>query len=719
MAFTAAQHRAYRATRKASGKPRSRGAKTRTLFDVGQFVAIDGEGFSEGAAETFSTGKLTYVAQPHNYALLAASDGSEIYAPDGRLSAEQCLNFLIEAQANTPHAILVTFGASYDMCQMLMHDLPREALHSLMHGDNGRFSRRYADVTLGAWDYRIEVKMRKQLTIARWPKGAEKYERHHKRDGSRIWRLTAHDKATLWDVWGFFQGTFIAALDRWLPDDADYQFIVRMKGDRSVFDRSEINTIRQYNAAELRCLVAMMDKVRDAVRGMGLSISRWDGAGAIAAAMFRAHEVKRHMAETPGPVFDAARVAYSGGHIEMCKLGYHRGTVHHYDISSAYPHQFRLLPSLAGGTWHHGTGTPPEGFTLVSVQFRFTPGMPFYPLFYRQENGAILYPERGAGWYWFPEFDVARAFAARYGAIEFRIVEWWSFHPAANVRPFAWIETYFDRRKWLIDDAKARGVPRPGEEYTLRLGYNACYGKTAQQVGARWQDGELVPPGCFQLEWSGYVTAGCRAQVMAAAMQAPDAIIAMATDGLFSLRPLDLDCPAEKILGTWEYTRHDGMTAVMPGVYWLHDGERTTHHSRGFKLSDVSDASLIHKAWSRGADTFDVAVTRFITLGTALTSETMWAMRGRFVSTTKQLCLDGDNSKRLPIALRRERPHRRMVDTRPRDLWEDYDMDLAALASAPYPIEWLDHADDGDAPDAIPGESETACDDDVLAAFLA
>ena len=104
---------------------------------------------------------------------------------------------------------------------------------------------------------------------------------------------------TLWDVWGFFQESFLAALDYWLPADPDYAFIRDWKGKRSEFERGEIDTIRRYNAAELRCLALMMNKVRDAIRNMGLTVSRWDGAGAISGAMLKHNNVKNHMRRKP------------------------------------------------------------------------------------------------------------------------------------------------------------------------------------------------------------------------------------------------------------------------------------------------------------------------------------------------------------------------------------------------------------------------------------
>lgn len=676
-----------------------RSGKKLSQFNSGEFVAIDGEGFSEGAEIAYTVGvnKRKYTGKEHFYALLSASDGSEIYASDGRLDTGQCLDFIVDIKRNNPRAIIVCFGGSYDVCQFLAFGLSRDECSELLKEPDGndprdKRRRKTLDVTIGDYDYRLEYRPRKSLSIWRWKAGEKKYARSYKRDGSFQWTMTEHDHAVMWDVWGFFQDSFVGVMEKWLPDHLDYQMIKREKGNRNIFDRNEIATIRRYNQAELRCLVAIMNNLRDAINALGLQITRWDGAGAIAAAMLKLHNVKEHKHETPPEVFLASRYAYSGGHIEVCRVGYHDGVVYHYDVNSAYPDQFRNLVSLANGQWKHGTGLPPDGFTVIKCAYHFHDGNNFYPLFYREDDGSILYPSRGTGWYWYPEFEAAREFAGRFGCHHFESLEWWSFEPYdAPVYPFHWIEDYYDQRQSRVAAAKARGV-QDGPEKIIKLGLNSMYGKTAQQVGARIDDeGNTQAPAYFQLEWAGYVTAGCRAKLMQAAIQNPSNIIAFATDGLFSTEPLDLDTPAEKILGAWEFDTHDGITMVMPGVYWLHEtGKKPKHYSRGFDKVQMSDAEFIHRAWRYRNDFVPIDITRLIGLGTACASDTFWHMRGMFVTGTRELALNGDNSKRYPVMLYKAKPHLGLVATVPRDHYQDILTPLDELMSAPFEIAWLD-----------------------------
>jgi hypothetical protein len=133
------------------------------------------------------------------------------------------------------------------------------------------------------------------------------------------------------------------------------------------------------------------------------------------------------------------------------------------------------------------------------------------------------------------------------------------------------------------------------------------------------------------------------------------------------------------------------MTIVMPGVYWLHEnGGKLKHFSRGFDKKQMSDCQFVHDAWRKGQTSIQVEQRRMITLGAAMMSENFWKLRGLFVTTTRELAINGLNSKRYPVAMTQVRPHKELCRTRPRELPEDVGQSLASLMSAPYPIAWLD-----------------------------
>jgi hypothetical protein len=669
---------------------------TKCLFDQGEFIAVDGEGFSEGAWVKFSIGNREYRTRPHYYALLSASDGSEIYAPSGRLRTKQCLDYLLRLKQDNPQGIFVCFGASYDFTQILT-DLKRDAVDVLLHGDGSLANNRWIDVTYGDHDYRIEMRPRKQLSVWRWTKGALKHKWVQTKKGEDKLVMTDCDKVTLWDAWGFFQGSFVKAMQDWLPGDKDAEFVIAMKQQRGEFERSEIDTIRHYNQIELRCLVDMMNLLRGSLQEIGARISRWDGAGAIASALLRKNAVHDCMAEPPSDVRRAALHAYAGGHIEAYKLGRTDETIHHYDLNSAYPAECVDLPDLACGEWQSGGDVSmgviddvPEGFTIVRCSWRFHPGQPFYPLYYRERNGAILYPERGHGWYWLPEFRAAQEYAKRLGAIEFNIHEYHHFQPASDRKPFAWVPEIYAERQRIIEAARKAGTV-DGRQIAIRLGLNALYGKLAQQVGARQLKGVWKLPRYFQLEWAGWITAGTRASLMLAAIQQPKHIVSIATDGIYSTAPLDLYCPAKKELGAWEYQTHQGMTIAMPGVYWLGPTAKAgpSHFSRGWKKEAMREDAFLIKAWRDQKYSIEVPTERMVTLGQALASKEFWKCRGQFVDSNRRLRTDGDSSKRAPVALTQNKPHKGLVATQPMDMREDYTTPLRGLMSAAYPVIWL------------------------------
>lgn len=708
MPSRAALRAATAAGRRASLRPTRRRKQVNTkptLWEYGEFVAVDGEGFSDGEPFDFRIGKdaTQYKGRYHAYAYLSASDGSALYNDRGRLAIDQCLAFLCGIVERNPKAIVVAFGASYDVTHMVGLDLEPEQIKALIKGGAGK----PCIYDNGQYQYVLDYRPRKCLTVQRWPSGARRWTVNSK--GRKV--ATPHLTVRLWDVWGFFQSSFAEVMKKWLPGDPDLDFIVKMKGERSIFTREEMPEIRRYNEAELRILVKIMNRVRDAINDLGLKITRWDGAGAIAKAMMAKHQVKDHKADLPTEVFEAARRAYSGGHIEAYKLGHYQGKVYHYDQNSAYPHQFRTLPTLANGKWISGTDNdPPSGYTIVNIRWSYPEGLSFYPLFYRQDNGSIIYPSRGSGWYWHSEYVVARRYFERcknegpiIQNISFRVVNWHHFQAANDDKPFGWVADYYIERQRYIEVAELKDYVS-GPEKIIKLGLNALYGATAQQVGARIDaEGKLRIPPYFQLDWAGYVTAGCRAAMMEAAIQKPHAIIMIATDGIFSTEPLNLNCPKKKILGEWEAKVHDGITVVMPGVYWTHDKGEMQNFSRGFDKRKMRDAEFVVQAWrdasrpatrssgrSAGWST-PIRLTRMIGLGTACASKEFWKIRGCYAESERHLCLDGDNSKRYPIQIGPKcRPDLGLIDTKPRDHDILNIIGLDIPESAPYPVAWID-----------------------------
>lgn len=657
-----------RAWRARNRDGRGRGIK-HTKWSRAQFIALDGEGENHGEEEVFSTGEKNYRAQAHKYTLLAASTGESLFNGGDALDAQVCIDWLLDLGTDYPHAIFVIFAGSYDINHTLF-GLNKSILEEIAEGHATEFY-------VGDICYQVEYRPRKSLALKRGKNWVVNSKGEHV--------VKWDSKITVWDVFGFFQENFVGVMSKWLgKDHKHFGLIKKMKALRGSFHDVPQHEINAYNAAELECLVELMEKVHGGLSGLDLKCMRWDGAGAIAAALMREHRVReaKQDFELPG-LGEAIRTAYAGGRIELCKIGSHSGTVYDYDINSAYPSVQAHLPCLAGGTWRKGKEITSD-YSLIKCRYDFIDDAPFYPLFFRSEHMQINFPQCGCGWYWYPEFKIASDWVREVGGT-IEILEVWNFTPAVPFKPFNWIEHYYKtRQQWLKNPTEDW---QRGGEKIIKLGLNSLYGKTAQQVGGR--NGEA--PAYHQLDWAGYITSATRARLFRAAATLPSAIIGFATDGIFSTEPLDIPLSETKEMGAWELKSPlpSGITVAMAGVYWWHYGDGSyAHYSRGFDKDAMKTPQNILAAWRAGRDELDIAMYRLIGMSSACRSEIFWQMRGRFVTSERTLALDGHSYKRNGIDIARTKPHLRLVPltVSPNLVYEQGLQDC----SHPYPIKWLD-----------------------------
>jgi hypothetical protein len=112
----------------------------------------------------------------------------------------------------------------------------------------------------------------------------------------------------------------------------------------------------------------------------------------------------------------------------------------------------------------------------------------------------------------------------------------------------------------------------------------------AQRVGGSDKYGGRPP--WHQLEWAGMITSATRAQIWEAVSQAPESIIAVETDGIFSTAPLNLDVGTA--LGQWELKEYDWITYVQSGIYFTSDdkkGEKVK--SRGIDVKHLHHKDVL------------------------------------------------------------------------------------------------------------------------------
>jgi hypothetical protein len=664
--------------RRTHGGPSGPSGHKPSKFETGFFVAWDGEGSTEhvdGCAALPNGG----CGCPHRYVLLKNSQGAERVAEHGISTVDALSVLTSEARRLGPNATHVCFGVSYD-ANMILGDLDRASVERLWKGERVRVARRW----------KVAYRARKTLWVKDYGTGSS---------------------LTLWDPFGFYQTSFVNAVSKNLgPRDSRLPLIREGKRRRGSFRMADLPFIRRYTEAEISALVDLMLHLRSAFVGAGLTLRRWDGAGAVAAALLEREGLKAHMAPAPDAVHEAALYAYVGGRIETLLYGYHNATVYHGDIRSAYPFAMLGLPSLRHGHWRHvsGHGLGSEGFSVVKVRWDYTrlgDRWSVLPFAFRSTDSAIFFPRKGVGWAWRPEVEAA----LRHDDLRRRteILDAWEFVPAdPSERPFAFMRRIWDERKKLKDAKNAAEKP-------LKLGSNSVYGKLVQHVGGTVKK----PPPFHQIEWGGYVTSFTRARLFEAAVRAGDSCITLATDGIYATRPMPWLEYGDG-LGAWERKEHEAMLIAQSGVYFLRDArERTdgcdrcggrvsaapfgcvrcvseecgwtnlTEHFRGFD-EDTLNPDIVLSAWDRKETTVNAKTTRFVTMGRACRTDAAFARWRRWVEQTRKLdiCATGKRLDRIEPArwTRSLSPARRLMPTDPADPFQE--------VSQPYSLGWAETA---------------------------
>lgn len=485
-----------------------------------EFLAIDGEAFT--------------TADEHKYVLLACSTGKYAFKEAG-LSTANCFEFLL---ALPKEPVKVAFGLNYDV-NMMLRDVDLENLIKLWREGECRW---------------------KGYTI-QWIPG-------------KIFQVKSNRRSVkVCEIFGFFQVKFVEALKRWGIEPQES--VEQLKQERSSFDVHMKKAVIDYCLTECRHTVELCDSLASALGSVGLSLTTWIGAGAIAQALLSREGVESHLAQdSDSPCPEQILSAYYGGHVEL----YQQGIYPHlwnYDISSAYPSEILSLPSLTDATWTKTTTYDPSTkFALWHCCWSISESEPVMPFPFRHK-GQIYYPRIGEGWYHASEVRAAKALV---DGIE--VIEGWILQSPTTVPPFAFVEQLYKERRKL----KQRG--HAGEK-VLKLGLNSLYGKLAQGVGYQGK----VPR--FQsFLWAGMITAGTRARVLELAALNKDALVMVATDGLFFTSPLNVETDTGT-LGCLE-SQELGETFIgQPGIYYTHPKAGVPYgKSRGFFTREIDFPDL-------------------------------------------------------------------------------------------------------------------------------
>jgi hypothetical protein len=553
---------------------------------------------------------------------------------------------------------------------------------------------------------------------------------------------------TICDVWGHFQLSFQGALHGMRKNiemsDDELALIEWGKPLRGDFSNQPIDKIKAYTETEVKLTCRMMKAVHAGLAAFGAKITKWHGPGPVAKFFLNAKGIAPSK-EHPGHYPELRSVdprtpqkwthhAFFGGRIELIKQGTHKGPLYGYDLCSAYPAAMADLPSMREGKWKTYRAknlslaelkSLVERFSRVSmVRVKFDFGTTFsdncqhlfYPLPFRQEDGAVIFPQHGEGIYMRDEIlamiewcermprrtGLGKGYDGILPKIEFKGAQ--EFIPGNDEKPFAFVRELFDLRSKIIAESERTGIPDIREK-VIKLVLNSLYGKMAEAVGSR-NDGK--PPPTANPFYAAAITAWTRAQLLKAALHDPENIVMFCTDGIISTAPLrgpgKLETVTEKVLGAWEFKPSTDVSEagvfVMAGIYSFFEMKngkaKENTKTRGFKIATPREYLLddVRKAWRQRQKTIEGPYKKYITIGAAVSSPENWLKCGCWCEGTRAMAIDGAGLKRLAPRGRPERANR-LLDTLPADnIWRSGpkkgmpDEELSRI----YKPEWLDVA---------------------------
>lgn len=567
-----------------------------------KIVGIDGEGhdLEDGT---------------HIYTLLCAVDetGKIVAEAENQngLSSVECFEMLLSLPRD---ALKFVFMGSYDWTKII-EDCKPEDIYCIMHPETRRLRRckeckhRYEVIsrTCPKCDSR-EVRSVLQLQrVSRFKSGSPSAKLMKRKftyaldwmNGSftvaepHPTRKGWYKRSTkVWDVFKFFQCSFVKAIELWkVGTDEQHKRIKAMKQKRGSFHEEAPENIKLYCRQECWLLAQKMRKLLDACKVAGIELRRYDGAGAIANALLKREGVKQYMGK-PLEAYSkelqhAVMSAYFGGRFENSVIGYVPDVIHNRDIFSAYPYAQSMLPCLECGKWYRTKDkNRVANATLAVIRFKVRGAsvqerqhIAWMPLPCRTEDGSICFPTGFEGWAWRVEYDAAVRGWPEW--VEFQ--EAFVYETDCTHKPFGWMPgAYRLRCQW--------GKDGPG--IVMKLGPNACAGKTMQNAG------EAPPFKSFI--WGGNITGTTRGQGLdgITASKDPWNVLGIATDGLFSIEHLDLANPIdtgtsdlEKPLGGWgggpedPEGHYNGIFFVKPGMYYSLD--KKILRARGIGRDDL------------------------------------------------------------------------------------------------------------------------------------
>lgn len=437
-----------------------------------------------------------------------------------------------------------------------------------------------------------------------------------------------------YDVFSMSNKSFVKTTEEyakyWNDETAkDYLvFVAKGKEARGNFAEYGMDeqAILKYNEMELYLLKRYLDGLIALCLEVQLSPRTLAGPAPLARALMAKYGVVSclkpmdydtvEVQESP-TLLDALRTV-TAGRIENAAQGViPKGMLHAIDINSAHPSGFAPAPDMGHGYWTRATEddyqaverlASPDG-SFFHVQTRVPHGKYRYcPLWMRDAQGGITYPEQTNGWYQSVELQAAIRY---YPDMDYVLLDGWVWHATGEQdHPFqAMIEETYTERLALKEQKNPA-------QMILKLSLNSCFGVTLQQSGAYRlvdEQGNTVgykTPQFSSVYMGSYIPACTRAKLLSILGPYGNHVLSVMTDGVY----LDCELPLtfDKTLGGWSTESEEMLTheylLLSPGVMLRDDGK---HKARGIPNVKSLEYTEVVRAYANEEKTVSIAYQHF------------------------------------------------------------------------------------------------------------
>lgn len=640
--------------------------ESRERHDI-RFIGVDGEGVTWcGGCNAIKGDSITCeecgaLDWHHDYVLLTVGTYPPLFNADGsHLQWYDIFQYLYDCFLKDTSAAYVGFFLGYDFTQWLK-TIPKQRAESLLtskgiaerarknSGKNKRPFPVHIGVEENPWAWEIDTLAMKRFSLrpgTGLPPGMAK---------------NPHRAMVICDTGAFFQKRFIDVIHSHvgsLITQEEFDTILEGKTRRSVARLDD--DMKRYNSLENEILSRVMGQLNRGFSDVGIKLrtDQWFGPGQAAQRWLNninAPESKTVYEAIPEYAAKTAQKTYYGGWFEIFRHGIIPGETYEYDINSAYPYAIANLPCLLHGEWSRLERVSIlENMSSQSLRLLFATvqgsNQRIGTLPHRTAKGAIMRPHETRGWYW--EHEIIAGIAA--GIIDaVDVHESVTYEPCDCPKPFRSIaELYQERLK------VGKNTPS-GMAY--KLVYNSSYGKMAQSVGK---------PKYANSVYASLITTACRTMILEAIASHPqgtEAVLMVATDGVYFNSPHpELEIDKER-LGAWDESIKENICLFMPGVYWddksrkaLKAGDTVKVKSRGVSARDLSLCiEAIDAQFQRMNDgdpwpAIDIPINFNMTSAKLALARGKWQTAGDVIFDGVKALSSNPQSKRDPKAYRKD-----------------------------------------------------------------